>query len=97
VYRLDPEEAELRALHALADPRGARVLEVGCGDGRLTRRYAAETAAVLALDVNETAIRHARRCAPASLRERVRFRVADITRVALPAAAFDIAIISWTL
>ncbi len=34
---LDPEGAHLAALHRLGDFRGRRVLELGCGDGRLTR------------------------------------------------------------
>ena len=38
----DPEEHEITALVALLpDLRRSRVVEVGCGDGRLTRRYAA--------------------------------------------------------
>ncbi len=33
--RIDPENNETRALFDLADFRGQRVLEIGCGDGRL--------------------------------------------------------------
>ena len=47
---IDPEGAELAALGKLVDFAGLRVLEVGCGDGRLTWRYAGEAASVLATD-----------------------------------------------
>ena len=37
---IDPEGRETRELFAAADFRGTRVLEIGCGAGRLMRRYA---------------------------------------------------------
>ena len=45
---LDPEGAHLAALRRLGDFRGQRVLELGCGDGRLTLGIAADAAHVLA-------------------------------------------------
>ena len=47
---VDPEGAHLAALRRLAAFRGQRVLEVGCGDGRLTLGVAADGATVLAFD-----------------------------------------------
>lgn len=47
-HRIDPEGEELDALRALAPVDGLRVLELGCGDGRLTFRYAEPAASVLA-------------------------------------------------
>jgi len=38
--RFDPERAEVRTLRG-APVRGGRVLDAGCGDGRLTRRIVA--------------------------------------------------------
>src|SRR5215470_5938927 len=46
----DPEHAETRVIHDLLDFTGTDVLEVGCGNGRLTWRYADRTRSVLALD-----------------------------------------------
>jgi hypothetical protein len=49
--QLDPEEHEIDALVALLpNLHSSRVVEVGCGDGRLTRRYAARDAAPRASD-----------------------------------------------
>jgi len=38
--RTDPEGNETLALFDLVQLDGREVLEIGCGDGRLTRRYA---------------------------------------------------------
>ena len=38
--RTDPEGNETATLFDLVDLDGAEVLEIGCGDGRLTWRYA---------------------------------------------------------
>jgi 2-polyprenyl-3-methyl-5-hydroxy-6-metoxy-1,4-benzoquinol methylase len=96
-YRLDPEQAETRVLHELADFAGRDVLEVGCGDGRLTWRYTERAASVLALDPKETEIERARAATPVHLRGRVAFRVADITSEAPAIEAFDIALLSWSI
>ena len=45
---LDPEGVHLAALRRLCDFRGRRVLELGCGDGRLTLGIARDAAHVLA-------------------------------------------------
>ena len=81
---IDPEGAELAALGKLVDFDGLRVLEVGCGDGRLTWRYAEQAASVLASDPDESAIRRARRARPPELRDRVRLSIAGATELKAP-------------
>lgn len=47
----DPEEHETAALlHIVPSIVGARVLEIGCGDGRLTERYAHSARSIIAVD-----------------------------------------------
>lgn len=96
-HSIDPEGSEIRVLADLVDFSGADVLEVGCGDGRMTRRYADEVASALGLDPNPEKIRRARAATPASLRSRVSFVVADITTFALSSDAFDVAVLAHSL
>jgi 2-polyprenyl-3-methyl-5-hydroxy-6-metoxy-1,4-benzoquinol methylase len=71
---LDPEGAHLAALRRLADFGGRRVLEMGCGEGRLTRGIATEAAAVLAFDPDAASIAEAKASFPSELANRVAFR-----------------------
>jgi ubiquinone/menaquinone biosynthesis C-methylase UbiE len=93
----DPQGNETRVLHELVDFRDAAVLEVGCGDGRMTWRYAALARSVLALDPKAERIAQGIAATPEALKPVVTFRVADITRDSLPDQAFDVAILSWSL
>ena len=96
----DPEQAETQAIHDLLDFSGRDVLEVGCGDGRLTWRYAEHTRSVLALDPDAAAIEQARANLldqPALVRGKVNFQVGDITTVDLPSEAFDVVVLAWSL
>ncbi len=96
--RSDPEGAETAALDALApDLPGCRVLEIGCGDGRLTRRYAARAGAVLAIDPDASAISRFREAMPASLRDRVELRRHGVGDLDVPDAAFGLVLLSWSL
>ena len=95
--RPDPEEIETGVIHELIDFSETDVLEVGCGDGRMTWRFAGEAASVLAFDPNEAAIAAAKERTPDALKSIVSFQVADISVIALPENAYDVAIISWSL
>ena len=48
--QVDPEGNEVRALRRAGPWRGKRVLEIGCGEGRLTLRLAGLGARVDAID-----------------------------------------------
>jgi ubiquinone/menaquinone biosynthesis C-methylase UbiE len=93
----DPEGAELRALAEVVDFTGRRVLEVGCGDGRMVRLYAPRAAKVLGIDEDAEAIAQARRSTPPELKAHVRFRVARAERLRVRPTSFDIAFLAWSL
>ena len=63
----DPEENETRNLRTVVNFKNLRVLEVGCGDGRLTRRYATSTRQVVAIDPDLTRLKVAVQNNPVSL------------------------------
>lgn len=94
---IDPEGTEITVIRELVDFSGADVLEVGCGDGRLTWRYAEAAASVLAIDMNGEKIERATEAIPPSLRSKTSFVVADIAEVELSPDAYDVAILSHSL
>jgi ubiquinone/menaquinone biosynthesis C-methylase UbiE len=73
------------------------VLELGCGDGRLTYRYAHAATSVLAIDPDAERIALARDALPPSLRESVTFAVQSADEVDAPRASFELALFSWSL
>jgi 16S rRNA A1518/A1519 N6-dimethyltransferase RsmA/KsgA/DIM1 with predicted DNA glycosylase/AP lyase activity len=92
---LDPEEREIRAfLELVPNLHRARVVEVGCGDGRLTRRYAARAASVLAFDPDEAAIAAFRSDLPLG---DVEVRVGTVARIDIPEGSADVVLLSWAL
>ena len=94
---LDPEGAHLAALRRLGDFRGRRVLELGCGDGRLTPGIARDAASVLAFDPDAEAVERARQSLPAELAQRVSYRVASGKAIELEPVSFDLVVFSWSL
>jgi 2-polyprenyl-3-methyl-5-hydroxy-6-metoxy-1,4-benzoquinol methylase len=94
---LDLEEVETRAILDLIDFTDKDVLEIGCGDGRLTRRFARGTRSVLGVDLDAESIAHASAQLPESSHSAVTFQVADITALEPPSATFDVAVLSWSL
>ena len=95
---VDPDGAERAAVRELVEVAGLRVLDVGCGDGRLSFICADEGAAsVYGLDPDEEGIAAARAETPLGLKSRVGFEVADAAEVELPRREFDLALFSWSL
>jgi 2-polyprenyl-3-methyl-5-hydroxy-6-metoxy-1,4-benzoquinol methylase len=95
-YVKDLDGAEARVLGRVADFSGRRVLEVGCGDGRLTWLYAPRAVSVLGLDPDEEQIALAQASTPPELADRVRFEAAEVEDLS-KTATFDVAFLSWSL
>jgi ubiquinone/menaquinone biosynthesis C-methylase UbiE len=93
----DPEGHEPRHLLELANLARARVLEIGCGDGRLTWRYAATAKQVFALDTDGASLALAIASRPDSLRSTVTFTQSDSQNLPFPPGSFDTAILAWAL
>jgi len=96
--RTDPEGNETAALFDLVDLDGVEVLEIGCGDGRLTWRYADRAAHVTAIEPFAGSIARAKE----RLRETelpVEFRHVSFEDLAAGTDpdVFDVALLSWSL
>jgi 2-polyprenyl-3-methyl-5-hydroxy-6-metoxy-1,4-benzoquinol methylase len=97
--RIDPERHETDALFDLIELDGREVLEIGCGDGRLTRRYADRAAHVTAIDPFEDAVARAQKGLSDAPNERIEFRQVAFEDLAAGSDAdvFDVALLSWSL
>ncbi|OGO50103.1 MAG: hypothetical protein A2Z30_06060 [Chloroflexi bacterium RBG_16_64_43] len=93
----DPHGNETKFLHLSGGLSGARVLEVGCGEGRLTWRYAYGTRSTVAIDPDLEPLSTARDACPAEWRTRLHFVQADAEHLPLRRSLFDRAILAWSL
>lgn len=95
---MDPEENETAAfVRLLPDLAGRRVLEVGCGDGRLTCRYADRAGAVVAIDPDAGAIATFRNTIPSRIRPKVDMRAGTLVTLDEAERSFDVVLLSWSL
>jgi 16S rRNA A1518/A1519 N6-dimethyltransferase RsmA/KsgA/DIM1 with predicted DNA glycosylase/AP lyase activity len=89
----DPEGHEIDALAATVSFAGRRVVEIGCGEGRLTARYARAAASVIAIDPDAEAV-----AALAAERiPHVDARALGVEELALAPASADIVLFAWSL
>ena len=95
-FQKDPEQNETKQLLKFADLTGKRVLEIGCGEGRLTWRYATGSAVVFGIDPDRNALRVATIDRPSDLEEKVHFSNALAEHLPFSKETFEIALLSWS-
>lgn len=89
----DPERNEPQAISRMVPWfAGLRVLEIGSGDGRVTRLLSGRAASVIAIDPKAESIEALRAKWPV-----VDARAIGIEDVDLPPHSIDVAIFSWSL
>jgi ubiquinone/menaquinone biosynthesis C-methylase UbiE len=93
----DPEGFEKKILHKFVDFTNKRVLEVGCGEGRLTWKYAAAPSLTIGFDADHQALRVARADSSRELHGHVHFTQASASHIPFSKEKFDIAILAWSL
>jgi len=95
--RRDPERTEIRALRRGVHLVDARVLDVGCGEGRLARRVAGMARLVVGVDPNGAVLDRARQLTPRRLRKKIEYRLGTAERPDLSRRRFDVAVFSGSL
>jgi ubiquinone/menaquinone biosynthesis C-methylase UbiE len=92
-----PPGMEMRLIQGFVELKGRRILELGCGYGRLTREFAPLASTVVAIEPDRAKIAFARHRAAAEGIGNVSFRVGSAERLRVGGAPFDVALFSWSL
>jgi ubiquinone/menaquinone biosynthesis C-methylase UbiE len=93
----DPEENEISNLLQLGHLEDARVLEIGCGNGRMTWRYASWPTSITGLDPAWERLVAAMADRPSTLANTVGFLLGNAEALPCTDESFDVAILSWSL
>ncbi len=98
-YTRDPDDTQASELLRITDFRDKKVLDIGCGDGYLTRTYAPQAASVVAIDPSADDVEIAKQSTAPKLLDKVRFIVADILEFSSDegGSRFDVALFAWSL
>ena len=95
----DPEGVSIKIIREFIDFTDKRVLEIGCGKGRITMGIAEHSMHVTAIDPEIENIQTAQENTPRQLKEKVAFIASGIEDFELGGDfnRFDIALFSWSL
>ena len=94
---VDPDEVELAAVQGLVDLNGKFVLDIGCGDGRTSRRLARTAASVLGVDPDTAAVAQARHLTAEHPSHDCCYIAAEVLTLDLEPASFDVVVFSRSL
>ncbi|MCK5783769.1 MAG: class I SAM-dependent methyltransferase [Desulfobacterales bacterium] len=91
---LDPDNKYIQAINTYTPLNGATILEIGCGNGRMTGDLANYAAKIIATDLDETVLEQAKSNVSA---KNVEFLYTPDGFVNLPEQSFDLVIYSLSL
>ena len=93
----DPQRNESKYLHRFVDFTNKRVLEIGCGEGRMTWQYAKATHHTVGIDLDVDSLRVAKVDQPYDLEHKAHFACAASEYLPFSKETFDIAVLAWSL
>jgi ubiquinone/menaquinone biosynthesis C-methylase UbiE len=98
MIRVDPERNEIHALREATTWHNKKVLEIGCGDGRMTLRLASlHPRLIRAIDPSKDLIRSARENLPPKFEKEIHYKVGSAGELKYSSNSFDIVVFSWVL
>jgi ubiquinone/menaquinone biosynthesis C-methylase UbiE len=89
--------AELQLLEKYQNLTDARVLEIGCGDGRLSLRLSRLAREVIAIDINQALIQFAGEYAQYNKLDNLHFLTMNGQALDFPDESFDLVVLPWML
>ena len=93
----DSDRNEIKYLNKFVDLKDKRVLEIGCGEGRLTWQYARDARSVVAVDLDRDSLCVAKVDRPSGLEDKIYLACVDSEHLPFSKEKFDIAILAWSL
>src|SRR5678815_2499266 len=97
MIEIDPEGNEVRELFSAVDFAGKTVLEIGCGDGRLTFKYARTPLRVVGIEPGASPLTSAQSNCPIALRPNVCFAQATAMKLPFGSDTFDVVLLAKSL
>lgn len=94
--RTDTTGTEKRYILDMLDVENRHILEIGCGDGRMTWQYANLAQNVTAIDVDIDELQSAISNRPADLKDTVTFSAGSAIRLPFKSGSFDHVIFAWS-
>lgn len=95
--RRDPEKAERSYLRRYTSQSVGRVLDIGCGDGRLTWFYAPDAELAVGIDVDVDDLQDAKSRHPEADPAEAFFAASEGEALPFVSEQFDLALFSWSL
>jgi ubiquinone/menaquinone biosynthesis C-methylase UbiE len=89
---MQSDDIEYKKIDAFVSLKDKRVLEVGCGDGRLSSFLVQKVGTLIAIDIDETRLEEARRAVKG-----VDFRLGSGESLDFPKSSFDLVLFGFSL
>lgn len=93
----EPNGIELQIIQKYIDFTEKTILEIGCGNGRLTYQLAASARKVVAIDPDDEEITQATNDLPENLRTKIAFHMQSAENLSFTKDFFDIIVFSYSL